>query len=187
MANGISENKFVEMIDELISIQYEPKMVKLNSENSDLKSKNRVLVENQSFIEAESQKLMGGLEKRKKDVEYLQIEIVELRHELKIESVKGAEGGRALALAGEELLVMGHQKSRLEHERDGLKRLLGKHQQELTEKKDEFCSRMMEVSKIEESWVMRAQTQCFTVEQHKETASFTVEQHKAVHQPTEND
>lgn len=96
------------MIDELISIQYEPKMVRLNSENSDLKAKNRVLVENQSFMEAESQKLMDHLEKRKKDVEYLQVEIIELRHELKIESVKGAEGARALALAGEELLVMGH-------------------------------------------------------------------------------
>lgn len=96
------------MIDELISIQYEPKMVRLNSENSDLKAKNRVLVENQSFMEAESQKFMDHLEKRKKDVEYLQFEIIELRHELKIESVKGAEGARALALKGEELLVMGH-------------------------------------------------------------------------------
>lgn len=90
--SGISEDAFVEMMNNLANIQVDAKVKTLRRENEELISKVKDLGSAKENLESQCGGLMGDLIKRQKDIEMLQRENDELRVVIKEEKTKNVGG-----------------------------------------------------------------------------------------------
>jgi len=84
-SNGIDEETFVSMMNELTSIQVEARITNLRKDNDDLINKARSLSDCKDCLEMDNSQLLINLDKRKKDLDQAQRENESLRKALKEE------------------------------------------------------------------------------------------------------
>lgn len=84
-SNGIDEETFVSMMNELTSIQVEARITNLRKDNDDLINKARSLADCKDCLEMDNSQLLINLDKRKKDLDQAQRENESLRKALKEE------------------------------------------------------------------------------------------------------
>lgn len=92
--NGISEETFIEMMNDLTNIQVDAKIKYLKRENDDLIMKVKLLTTTNQNLESHSNTLMGDLLKRQRDIEMLQNENDSLRISIKDQKTINAGGER---------------------------------------------------------------------------------------------
>lgn len=90
-SNGIDDETFVAMMNELTSIQVEARITNLRKDNDELITKAKVLVDSKESLEMDNNQLLINLDKRKKDLDQAQRENESLRRALKEEKQRNAE------------------------------------------------------------------------------------------------
>jgi hypothetical protein len=92
--NGISEETFIEMMNDLTNIQVDSKIKYLKRENDDLIMKVKELSISKENLSSQCSSLMSDLIKRQRDIEMLQNENDSLRISIKEQKTTNASGER---------------------------------------------------------------------------------------------
>lgn len=141
-SNLITDEKLSEIQKNVIPEKPEQNVKNILNKNEELNISNDTYIQNQSAMDDEISKLLKNLEKRKKDIEALQVELMNQRNEAKRQIMDNAELEKDYAVKYEQVCVQQDEINMLKLENQDLKQTLDEYQGEMSKKREELAKKL---------------------------------------------